>query len=112
MQLDVKILFIDNYSTFNVGETAIITVDCDYIDNHDDLVNCIAGELSIDVNKFAIINEEQFWNALTGDPLEKIRNVLRRYFETDDNDNPNKEYDENYCAQAAINDIHSIVGNI
>lgn len=47
-------------------------------------------------------------NALT----DKIKSVLRRYFEVDDNGEPNKEFDEYYTAHAAIDDIHDIVGDI
>ena len=38
--------------------------------------------------------------------------VLRRYFEYDDKGNPNAEYDPNYSAEDAIDDIHGIVGKI
>ena len=42
----------------------------------------------------------------------KIRKVLRRYFECNDNGDPNKEHDPDYTAQDAIDDIHDIVGEI
>ncbi len=44
--------------------------------------------------------------------LEEIRNVLRRYFETDDNGKDNPEYDPDFSAQDAIDEIHDIVGSI
>lgn len=46
------------------------------------------------------------------DLAEKIRQVLRRYFEANDNGDPNPEFDENFVAQAAIDAIHEIVGKI
>ena len=42
----------------------------------------------------------------------QIKGVLRRYFECDDSGSPNKEYDETYSAQDAIDEIHKIVGDI
>ncbi len=52
--------------------------------------------------------KELDYNALKN----KIKGVLRRYFETDDSGNANKEFDDNYTAQNAIDDIHDIVGDI
>lgn len=46
------------------------------------------------------------------DFAERIRNVLRRYFEADDNGNPNPEFDESFEPQAVIDAIHEIVGKI
>lgn len=43
---------------------------------------------------------------------KKIAGVLRRYFDYDDNGDPNPEFDDTYTAQAAIDDIHAIVGDI
>ena len=42
----------------------------------------------------------------------KIKAVLRRYFEVDDNGDPNPEFDENFEPQAALDEIHEIVGDI
>ena len=42
----------------------------------------------------------------------RIKTVLKRYFECDDCGNPNKEHDPDYTAQNAIDDIHEIIGNI
>ena len=44
--------------------------------------------------------------------IEKIKNVLRRYFETDDNGEVSKTYDENFSAADAIDEIREIVGKI
>ena len=52
--------------------------------------------------------EELDYNALKN----KIKGVLRRYFETDDSGNDNKEFDDSYTAQDAIDDIHDIIGEI
>jgi len=46
------------------------------------------------------------------DFAERIRNVLRRYFEANDNGDPNPEFDPDFEPQAAIDAIHQIVGNI
>lgn len=52
--------------------------------------------------------EELDYNALKN----KIKDVLHRYFETDDNGDDNKEFDDSYTAQQALDDIHDIVGDI
>lgn len=44
--------------------------------------------------------------------VERIKDVLRRYFEVDDNGNDNPEYDDFYTAQEAVDAIHDIVGEI
>ena len=43
---------------------------------------------------------------------QNVINVLKKYFEYDDNGNPNEEYDPNFLAEDAINEIHDIVGKI
>lgn len=43
---------------------------------------------------------------------EKIKAVLRRYFECDDNGRENPAYDENFAAADAIDEIHALVGEI
>jgi len=40
----------------------------------------------------------------------KIKEVLGRYFECDDDGNPNPEYDEDFTAQEALDEIKGIVG--
>ena len=44
--------------------------------------------------------------------IERIKNVLRRYFEVDDNGEVSKTYDEHFTASDAIDEIHEIVGDI
>ena len=44
--------------------------------------------------------------------IERIKNVLRRYFDTDDNGEVSKTYDEHFSAADAIDEIHKIVGKI
>ena len=46
------------------------------------------------------------------DKIERIKNVLRRYFEADDNGEVSKTYDECFTASEAIDEIHEIVGDI
>lgn len=53
-------------------------------------------------------SEECDYNALKN----KIKAVLRRYFEANDNGDPNPEFDENFAPQAVIDAIHEIVGDI
>lgn len=57
---------------------------------------------------FDKITDYAEYNALKN----KIRAVLRRYFEVDDNGNPNPEYDESFEPQAAIDEIYEIIGVI
>ena len=42
----------------------------------------------------------------------QIQEVLRRYFEEDDNGHKNEEYDPNFSAQDAIDEIKDIIGGI
>ena len=44
--------------------------------------------------------------------LDEIRAVLRRYFECNDNGDPNPEYDEIFEPQSALDAIHEIIGKI
>ena len=44
--------------------------------------------------------------------VEKLRKLLRRYFETDVNGDPIPEYDPNYSAQDFVDDVHFLVGRI
>lgn len=41
---------------------------------------------------------------------KRIVDVLRKYFEFDDSGNANPEFDANFSAQEAIDEIHDIVG--
>lgn len=53
------------------------------------------------------------WELVDEDDLvEEIRTVLRRYFETNDDGKNNPEYDPDFSAQDAIDEIHDIIGNI
>ena len=51
-------------------------------------------------------------NDNNNDIKSKIVTVLRRYFEWNDTGDPNSEYDANFSAQDAIEEIHDIVGEI
>lgn len=53
-------------------------------------------------------SEECDCNALKN----KSANVLRTYFETDDNGDPNERYDPVYPAEQALDDIHELIGDI
>ena len=53
-------------------------------------------------------SEECDYNALKN----KIKAVLRRYFECDDDGDANKEYDPNFSAQDALDEIKEAVGGI
>jgi len=41
-----------------------------------------------------------------------IKDLLRRYFESDDEGAPNAEHDPYYTAQDFVDDIHELVGTI
>ena len=41
-----------------------------------------------------------------------VKNLLRRYFECNDNGEPNPEHDPYYTAQDFVDDIHDLIGNI
>lgn len=43
---------------------------------------------------------------------KRITDVLRKYFEHNDNGDPNPEFDDCFTAQDAIDEIHDIVGEI
>jgi len=55
-------------------------------------------------------------NSLSYEELENIvkdvENVLRKYFQYNDKGYPNKDYDETFDAQSAIDEIHNVVGDI
>ena len=53
-------------------------------------------------------SEECDYNALKN----SIKAVLRRYFEADDDGDPNKEYDPNFTAQDAVDEIKDLVGGL
>ena len=44
--------------------------------------------------------------------IERIKNVLRRYFEADERGNVSKKYIDYFSAADAIDEIHEIVGDI
>lgn len=52
--------------------------------------------------------EELDYNALKN----KIKAVLRRHLPTDDNGDPNLEFDDCFTAEQAIDEIYDIVGGI
>lgn len=58
-----------------------------------------------DINNYS---DECDYNALKN----KIKAVLRRYFEVNDNGDPNPEFDDSFEPQAVIDEIHEIVGDI
>ena len=43
---------------------------------------------------------------------KRIAEVLRRYFDTNDNGDPNPEFDDCFTAEEAIDEIHDIIGEI
>ena len=43
---------------------------------------------------------------------KRIANVLKKYFEYDDNGEPNDEYDPAFEASSALDEIHEIIGDI
>lgn len=128
MKMSVEIRFLRPINSergfFTVGDCLFVNADCDYISDHDDLIRTIVDDIGnyIEGEDFEIVNEEKFWNdmdsmnnmvhSIDNDKCEKIREILRRYFECNDRDERNPQYDENYSAQNAIDDIHEIVGNI
>lgn len=42
----------------------------------------------------------------------KVADVLRKYFQYDDRGEPNASYDPNFEPQAALDEIHEIIGKI
>ena len=123
MKIDVKIRWNANIGGHNEGDVQAITVDCDYIEDHDDLVRAIVDEVGIFEENvhYMIENEEQFWKDMDCPASEitnpehrgfdEIRAVLRKYFEKRSNGESSKEYDPNFSAQDAIDEIAEIVGN-
>ena len=123
MKLDIKIRWNANIDGHNEGDVQAIIVDCDYIEDHDDLVRAIVDEVGIFEENvdYTIENEEQFWEDMDCPASEitnpehrgfdEIRAVLRKYFEKRSNGEPSKEYDPNFSAQDAIDEIAEIVGN-
>lgn len=42
----------------------------------------------------------------------KIKAVLRRHYPTDDNGDPNKEFDDCFTSEQALDEIYELVGGI
>ena len=57
-------------------------------------------------------NEHDGQHQPDNDLVEKLRKLLRRYFETDVNGDPIPEHDPNYSAQDFVDDVHFLVGRI
>lgn len=115
----------------------IVPVDADYVDSTSESIKSYVAEseelhsafgYTPSCDEFEVVNMDELLDD-TRDaqaPVEpdcsedcdynclkkKIAGVLRRYFEVDDNGDPNPEFDDTYTAQAAIDDIHEIVGDI
>lgn len=51
-------------------------------------------------------------NKIEMNEIERIKNVLRRYFEADERGEVSKTYVEYFSAADAIDEIHKIVGDI
>ena len=67
------------------------------------------------MNKYLIVFRDsnvQRKKQMNKNKIERIKNVLRRYFDTDDNGEVSKTFDEYFTASEAIDEIHEIVGNI
>ena len=123
MKLDIKIRWNANIDGHNEGDVQTIIVDCDYIEDKDDLLRAIEDEIGqyVEDVHFEIINEEQFWKDMDCPASEitnsehrgfdEIRAVLCKYFEKRSNGELSKEYDPNFSAQDAIDEIAEIVGN-
>lgn len=75
--------------------------------NDDDIEDTISEVLS---EEFGFCVKSFKWEVVTVE--DKIRAVLRRYFEVNDNGDVNPEYDDCFTAQDAIDEIHDIIGEI
>ena len=67
------------------------------------------------MNKYLIVFRDsnvQRKKQMNKNKIERIKNVLRRYFDTDDNGEVSKTFNEYFTASEAIDEIHEIVGNI
>ena len=77
------------------------------IDDDEDVNTEVANRLSDDYG-FRVKSFD--WKAMTVE--DKIRAILRRYFECNDNGDTNPEFDEYFSAEEAIDEIHNIIGEI
>lgn len=89
-------------------------VDLDNIDLEDpnnSIREALESELAID-------DVESFdWDTIEpgdeeADKIERVKAVLRRYFDTTDDGEVSPDFDEDFSAQDAIDEIHDIVGDI
>ena len=55
---------------------------------------------------------EELDNNTLKNKIKGIKAVLRRYLPTDDNGNPNSEFDDSFTSEQAIDEIYDIVGGI
>ena len=51
-------------------------------------------------------------NSSNRELAKNIRNLLKRYFECNDNGDPNPEHDPYYTAQDFADDVHDLIGDI
>lgn len=114
----------------------IVPIDPDYVDaDKDDIYQAVAVSDEMfkafgyepSPDEFEILNIDDIIEDIMALPLpvgdasedcdynylkKQIVGVLRRYFDYNDNGDPNPEFDDTYTAQEAIDDIHEIIGNI
>ena len=55
---------------------------------------------------------EELDNNTPKNKIKRIKAVLRRYSPTDDNGDPNPEFDDSFTSEQAIDEIYDIVGGI
>ena len=112
----MKINVFDIKFKTNPNQPIVMTKDPFVLEVPDDtdINSYIAEWFDDNYNAIPTYDWEYVWedNESESDKLDKIRAVLRKYFEADDNGNLNPEYDENFEPQSAIDAIHEIVGNI
>lgn len=98
----------------NRGKTAPNYIDLDNVDLSGDINSEVRERLEddegllVDTFNWEILEpgaEEQ-------EKIDRVKAILRKYFDTNDEGETNPEYDEDYSAQDAIDDIHDIVGSI
>ena len=122
MKIDAKVKFNDKVAKQIGRDYFTVPIDFDYVEaDFDSIYDYVSYELGEKFggkffsDEYEIVNYKDLLkvvqdneNALSA----KLRQLLRRYFECNDNGNPNSEHDPDYTAQDFVDDVHDLVGNI
>lgn len=118
MKFDIKILWIKDIMNHIKGDVTEVSINLEQVSDHIELLLEIENQIG-DLEEgedFEIIDEAQFWTkahaaAAGNDKLDDIRAVLCKFFEEHSNGDRSEDFDPDFCADDAIDEIADIVGH-